>query len=147
MPNFISDTVTAQNLAASKSGSMVADAALTSGSIRFLQGKLTVPAGTAIADTFEIVKVPAGAIIIPAFSSILGASAGALSTLAIGFTGDTSAISSALAVSTAGIKHMTASNVGSYKNTTRRSLIATLAGGAMTATVVLYFNIAYSVAE
>lgn len=147
MPNFKSDTVTAQELAASKAGSMIADAALLSGKIQFLQGKLTVPAGTAIADTFEIVKVPAGVTIIPALSSIVGAAAGTSTTLAIGFTGDTSAISSAVAVSAAGIKHLTASNVGFYKNTTRRSLIATLGGGALTAAVVLYFNIAYSVAE
>lgn len=147
MANFKSDTLTAQETAAAKAGSLIADAALISGGIRFLQGKLTVPAGTAIADTFEIVKVPAGATIIPALSSIVGATAGASTTLAIGFTGETSAISSAVGVSTAGIKHLTASNVGFYVNTTRRSLVATLAGAAMTAAVVLYFNIAYTVAE
>jgi hypothetical protein len=140
MPNFKSDTVTAQELAASRSGNFISDAALTSGSLHFIQAKLTVPAGTAIADTFELVTIPNGLTIVPGLSSIVGAGAGASTTLALGFTGATSAVATATAVSTAGVKHL-AGSVGNVVNTSDRKLIATLAGGAMTAAVVLFFNI------
>ena len=146
MANFKSDTVTAQEAAAAKAGSLIADSPLISGKFRLMQGTLTVPAGTAIADTFEIVKIPAGVTIIPGLCSIVGAAAGASTTLALGFTGDTSAIATATATSAAGVKPVV-SNVGSFKNTTRRSLIATLAGGALTQSVVLYFNIVGVVGE
>jgi len=146
MPNFKSTTVVAQELAASNAGKIIANAALTSGKLHFIQGSLTVPAGTAISDTFEIVQIPGGVTVIPGLCSIVGIGAGASTTLALGFTGEASAVSAATAVSAAGVKNLT-SNVGSYVNTSRKTLVATLAGAAMTAGVVLHFNIACVIAE
>jgi len=142
MPNFKSDTVTAQELAAANAGKIVADAALTSGGLHFIQGKLTVPAGTAVADTLEIVKVPSGAVIIPAMCSVVGPDQPAGAAVALGFTGEATAVSAAtLLDGGAGVKLLT-SNVGSYKNTSRRSLIGTISGAGLTAGDVIYFNIA-----
>ena len=141
MPNFKSDTVTAQELASAKASSMIADAAKISGKLHFIQGVLTVPNGTAVADTIEIVQIPAGVTIIPGLSNIVGASAGATTTLSLGFAGAATAISTAVATSTAGAKPLVG-DVGSYTNATKRSLIATVGGAGLTAGVVLYFNIA-----
>jgi hypothetical protein len=146
MPNFKSDTVTAQELAGSNAGKIIADAPLISGKLHFIQGTLTVPADTAIADTFEIAKIPAGVTVVPGLCSIVGAAQPADATLALGFTGETTAISAATAVTTAGVKLLT-TNVGSYKNNTRRSLLATLAGAGLTDATVLFFNIACVIAE
>lgn len=145
MANFKSDTVTAQELAATRADKIVADAPLTSGKLFFIQGTLTVPAGTAAADTLEIVKIPAGVTIIPGLCSITGAAAGA-GTIALGFTGEAAVVSAATSVAAAGTKPLTG-NIGSYKNTSRRSLVGVLAGAGLTAAVVLYFNIACVVAE
>jgi hypothetical protein len=146
MPNFKSDTVTAQELAASNAGKIIADAPLISGKLHFIQGKLTAPAGTVIADTFEIAKIPAGVTIVPGLSSITGAGAGASTTMSLGFTGEVAAVAAATAISAAGTKPLTG-NVGSYKNNTRRSLVGVLGGGALTEGVVIYFNIACVIAE
>lgn len=146
MANFKSDTVVAQETAAANAGKIIADAPLISGKLHFIQGKLTVPAGTAIADTFEIAKIPAGLTIVPGLCSITGDAAGADTTLNLGFTGEAAAVAAATAVSAAGTKQV-AGNVGSYKNNTRRSLVSVLAGGALTEGVELYFNIACVVAE
>ena len=140
MPNFDSDTVTAQELAASRSGKFISDAALTCGKLHFIQGKLTVPAGTAIADTFEIVKIPAGLTVIPSLSSVESPAQTASSTITLGLDSDPDALSTAIAMDAAGKKDFLG-NIGNYVNSVDQNLIATLAGAALVEADVIYFNI------
>jgi len=147
MANFDSDTYTAQLAAAAKAGSMIADAALISGKLHFIQVKWTVPAGTAAADTVDLVDIPAGLTVIPGLSNIVSPDEPTNAAIALGFTGATTAICSAtLLDGGAGVKHLT-SNVGFYTNTTRQTLLATISGAGLTEADVVYFNIACVVAE
>lgn len=145
MANFKSATATAQEAAAAKAGSIIADSALISGKIRVLQCDLTVPAGTGASDTIELGYLPAGATVIPGLCSVTGPAAGA-STVGVGVTGDATAIAAAVSLNTAGTKMLAAGLVGSYKTTARTAVVLTLSG-ALTAAGRHYFNIAYTVGE
>lgn len=145
-PNFSSDTFTAQTLAKANAGKIIADAPLISGKLFFLQAKLTIPAGTAINDTFDLIDIPAGVTIIPALCSIQGAAAGSGALISLGFSGEVAAVAAATTANTAGVVPFV-SNVGSYKNDVRRPLQAVLTADELTAGVIKYFNIGCVIAE
>lgn len=148
MPDtFKSATVTAQELAASNAGKIIADAPLISGKLHFIQGKVVVPASAGIGDTIEIVIAPSNVNVIPGLCSIQGPDQGTGAAVALGITGNTSAIAGAtLLDGGAGVKLLN-SNVGSFNIPTRQAILATISGAALTEGDTLYFNIACVVAE
>lgn len=145
MAEHKSDTYTAQEDAQNKAGKMIADAALISGRVQYLQCEVTVPAGLAADDTILLGFLPNGATVLPGASSVTVPVAAGASTFKLGTTDDDDAVASGIGVNTAGTQILN-SVVPSFKSTKRQALVGTVSG-TLTATRKLYFNIAYVFAE
>jgi hypothetical protein len=130
MASFDSLTYTAQTGAASKAGNMVANAALTSGKVSFLQFKVDKGAGAlSAADTINLGYVPAGMTIIPGLITITTTVTGGAGTFKIGTAADDDAVTGSVAAvaNTVGTAVLNTS-VASVAFAARTLLIATQVG-------------------
>jgi hypothetical protein len=142
-----SQTYDAQLAAQNNAGSIIADAALISGKVQFLQCELTTPVGGGgAADTILLGYLPKGAVVLPGASSVCVPAAAGSGTLAIGIATDDDAIAPAVSIASAGTFPLTTSLVSSFESTSRQVLVATQSG-AVTASKKVYINIAYVFAE
>ena len=142
MASFDSLTYTAQTGAASQAGNMVANAALTSGKVSFLQFQVNKGAGALSAgDTINLGYVPAGMTIIPGLITITTTVTGGAGTFKIGTAADDDAVTGSVAAvaNTVGTAVLNTS-VASVAFAARTLLIATQVG-ALAANASYVINI------
>ena len=139
-------TYAAQLAAQNDAGKIIADAALISGKLQYLQCEVDTPSGGGSAsDTINLGFLPTGAVVVPGACSVCIPSAAGAGTLSVGFAGDAAAIAAGVSIAAAGTFQL-ASIVPSYNNASRQVLIATLSA-AVTGDKKVYINIAYAFAE
>ena len=134
-----SPTYVAQENAAAKAGSMIADATLISGKSQTLQLEVDIPAGTGAADTILAGYLPSGVTVVPGQSSITTTVVCGAGTFKIGTASDDDAIRGLGASNSVGTSILN-SAVPSFKSTSRQAVIITL-NGALTSGGKFFLNL------
>jgi hypothetical protein len=147
MATYQSTTKSAQDTAASKAGSYIADADKISGKVRFAQADATIrTGGLAASDVVELIDLPAGATIIPGLCSVFVKGAAGVGTWNIGTSADADALATAQDVSATGLFLLKDPTV-EFLTLTERTTIQLVTGGVNTGDAAVFVNLAYTVGE